>query len=146
VRARTPEKYVYTSNLLVRRDVFEAEGFDERFTGWGWEDVEWGMRVAARFGVTHIDNTATHLGLDTAEALLGKYEQSLTNFQRILQLHPDIVRGYPSYRLSRALKVLPARKVWRDALKQLALSRAPLSLRVAAAKIFRAGLYAEAEG
>ena len=36
-RALTPEKYVYTSNLLVRRDVFTAEAFDPGFSGWGWE-------------------------------------------------------------------------------------------------------------
>jgi hypothetical protein len=45
-RAREPEKHVFTSNLLVRRDVFETIGFDESFAGWGWEDVEWAMRVA----------------------------------------------------------------------------------------------------
>ncbi|MEC8533477.1 MAG: glycosyltransferase, partial [Pseudomonadota bacterium] len=31
-RAKTPEKYVYTSNLLVRRDVFAVESFDPGFT------------------------------------------------------------------------------------------------------------------
>src|SRR5690606_17878433 len=51
LRARTPEKYVYTSNLLVRRDVFDSEGFDGEFSGWGWEDVEWAMRVARRHTV-----------------------------------------------------------------------------------------------
>ena len=32
-RRKHPEKYVFTSNLLVRRDVFEAEGFDSGFIG-----------------------------------------------------------------------------------------------------------------
>ena len=67
-RAKQPEKYVYTSNLLVRRDVFAAEAFDPGFSGWGWEDVEWAMRVSRRFEVVHIDNPATHLEL-TAEEL-----------------------------------------------------------------------------
>ena len=72
VRARQPEKYVYTSNLLVRRDVFAAEAFDPGFTGWGWEDVEWAMRVSQRFRVLHVDNPATHMGLDTVADLAGR--------------------------------------------------------------------------
>ena len=62
--ATAPEKYVFTSNLLIRRDVFDAEPFDAGFVGWGWEDVEWGMRVSRRHPIAHIDNPATHLGLD----------------------------------------------------------------------------------
>ena len=47
-RRKAPEKYVFTSNLLIRRDIFETEPFDASFVGWGWEDVEWGMRVSRR--------------------------------------------------------------------------------------------------
>ena len=143
-RMKMPEKYVWTSNLLVRRDVFAAEQFDEGFQGWGWEDTEWGVRVAARYGVIHVDNQATHLGLDTASALAAKYEQSPANFARMLARHPDTARRFPSYRLARALKAAPARGVWRPILKQLALADgAPLAARVVAMKLFRAALYAE---
>ncbi|WP_305793639.1 glycosyltransferase family A protein [Caulobacter sp. S45] len=144
LRQRMPEKYVWTSNLLVRRDVFERERFDEAFQGWGWEDTEWGVRVAARYGVRHIDNQATHLGLDTASALAGKYEQSPSNFARILARHPRAVRRFPSYRLARFLKAVPGRSAWRPMLRRLALEeRAPLSSRVAAMKLYRAALYAD---
>jgi glycosyltransferase involved in cell wall biosynthesis len=143
-RRRSPEKYVFTSNLLIRRDIFEAEPFDDAFTGWGWEDVEWGMRVSRRHQILHIDNPATHLGLDTASALAGKYEQSAPNFARMLAQHPGVVRGYPSYRLARALKALPAVKHWRGLLKWTALHpAAPLIARVLALKAYRAALYAE---
>ena len=143
-RRLQPEKYVYTSNLLVRRTVFETEAFDETFSGWGWEDVEWGMRVARRFGVAHIDNPATHLGLDTARALAGKYEQSALNFARVIARHPEVISTYPSYRLARALKRLPAIKTWRGLLKWTAIHPvAPLTARVFALKAYRAALYAE---
>jgi glycosyltransferase involved in cell wall biosynthesis len=143
-RALQPEKYVFTSNLLVRRDVFEAEGFDEGFTGWGWEDVEWGMRVAARFGVTHIDNPATHLGLDTAETLARKYAQSTANFARVLAKHPQVIARYPSYRVAKALRTLPGHRLLGRACRGLALSEhLPTPLRVAAMKLHRAALYAE---
>jgi len=145
VRALAPEKYVFTSNLLVRRDVFEAEAFDEGFRGWGWEDVEWGARVSRRFPILHIDNPATHLGLDTPEVLAGKYEQSVQNFARLAARHPDLVSSYPSFKAAKLFKTWPGVPRWRGLLKQLALSSViPLPLRVMAMKAYRAALYAEA--
>ena len=143
-RSLMPEKYVWTSNLLVRRDVFAAERFDEAFQGWGWEDTEWGVRVAAHYGVVHIDNQATHLGLDTAAHLIAKYEQSPANFARMLARHPTATRRFPSYRVARLLRRAPGRTLWRPMLKRLALAeRAPIPARVAAMKLYRAALYAE---
>lgn len=144
-RRQTPEKYVFTSNLLVRRDVFEAEAFDGAFTGWGWEDVEWAMRVSRRFPITHIDNTATHLGLDRAGVIAAKYEQSAANFARVVAGHRDIVSTYPSYRVAKLLSRVPLRTVWRPWLKLTALADAlPLRLRALAMRLYRAALYAEA--
>jgi glycosyltransferase involved in cell wall biosynthesis len=144
-RARSPEKHVFTSNLLVRRDVFEAIGFDEGFAGWGWEDVEWAMRVARLHPIVHIDNSASHLGLDTAPALAAKYEQSAANFARVVAGHLEVVRDYPSYRVARALKPLPLRTTWRPMLKALALTEAaPTPLRAFALRLYRAALYSDA--
>jgi glycosyltransferase involved in cell wall biosynthesis len=143
-RALAPEKHVFTSNLMIRRDVFDSESFDEAFAGWGWEDVEWGMRVARRWPIRHIDNTATHLGLDAAPALIGKYEQSAANFARVVAAHREVVSTYPSYRAAQALKRAPLPTVWRPALKQLALAAwAPIDMRAFAARLYRAALYAE---
>ena len=137
-------KSVASSNLLVRRDVLEAEPFDDGFRGWGWEDVDWGARVAALHGVLHPDIPARHLGLDTPEALAAKYEQSPPNFARLLQRQPELVRSFPSYRMARALRGWPARGPLRRGLKALALARsAPLPMRVGAMKLYRAALYAE---
>lgn len=144
VRARAPAKSVASSNLLVRRDVLQAERFDDGFRGWGFEDVDWGARVDARYGVAHPDIPARHLGLDTPEALAAKYAQSPPNFARLLSRHPALVRGFPSYRAARALRRLPARGALRRGLKAAALSRSvPLALRVGAMKLWRAALYAE---
>ena len=144
-RRQTPEKYVFTSNLLVRRDVFETEAFDEGFAGWGWEDVEWAMRVSRKHDILHIDNTATHLGLDRAAALAAKYEQSAQNFARVVAAHHDIVSTYPSYRAARLLKRAPLRQLWRPMLKLTALADAlPVALRAFAMRLYRASLYVEA--
>ena len=144
-RARTPEKYVYTSNLLVRRDVFEAEAFDAEFAGWGWEDVEWAMRVARRFRVIHLDNPATHLGLESADRLAGKYEQSVANFARVVDRHPDFVSRYPSYKAACLFKATPGVKRWRGLFKQAALNESlPVRARAFSLRLYRAALYAEA--
>jgi hypothetical protein len=146
VRNLEPEKHVFTSNLLVRRDVFDAEAFDETFSGWGWEDVEWAMRVSRRYPIAHIDNTATHLGLDTAPALAAKYEQSAANFARVVAEHLPLVERYPSYKVARLLKYVPLRGAWRPVLKALALASdpTPLAARALAMRLYRAALYAEA--
>jgi len=144
VRARQPGKYVFTSNLLVRRDVFAAEAFDPDFTGWGWEDTEWGMRVAIQYGVIQVENTATHLGLDTTAMLARKYEQSVANFRRVLIRHPEVVRTYPSYRVARMLRRLPLSFLWRPCMKRIALSGLlPAKIRAFALRLYRAALYAE---
>lgn len=144
-RARQPEKYVFTSNLLVRRDVFDAETFDAGFTGWGWEDVEWAMRVSRRFEVVHLDNPATHMGLDTVEALAAKYEQSAPNFARVAGRHPDFVSAYPSYRVARALKAVPGLATVRPLFKGIARAAfLPTALRSFSLRLYRAALYAEA--
>lgn len=145
VRAETPEKYVYTSNLLVRRDVFDSEGFDPAFTGWGWEDVEWAMRVSRRYPVLHIDNPATHMGLDTVQALAAKYEQSAPNFARVIAKHPDIISGYASFKAARLLKTVPGLSLVTPAIKAVAsLDALPVALRAFALRLYRAALYARA--
>ncbi len=143
-RSRQPEKHIFTSNLLVRRDVFESEAFASDFTGWGWEDTEWGLRVSRRYPIRHIDNTATHLGLDTTEALIAKYDQSVQNFARISSRHPDLIGAYAVHRAARMMKRLPGRPLLRALARNAALSTAlPTAWRAFALRLYRAALYAE---
>ncbi|MBN9319936.1 MAG: glycosyltransferase family 2 protein [Caulobacterales bacterium] len=144
-RALQPEKHVFTSNLMVRRAVFETVAFDEGFSGWGWEDVEWAMRVAARWPIAHVDNPASHLGLDRAATIAAKYEQSAANFARVVAAHREVVSSYPSYKVARLLRLVPARGLWRPMIKAVALADlAPIPLRAFSMRLYRAALYAEA--
>jgi hypothetical protein len=145
LRSKAPEKFVFTSNLLISREVFEAESFDEGFKGWGWEDVEWGVRVSRKHPILHIDNTATHLGLDPARIIALKYEQSAANFARLLRSHPDIVQRYPTYRVAQLMKKVPLGALWRPTLKAVALAeRAPLGLRAFCMRLYRVAVTAQA--
>jgi glycosyltransferase involved in cell wall biosynthesis len=144
-RSLAPEKYVYTSNLLVQRRVFEAVRFDENFTGYGWEDVEWALRASQAFPILHIDNSASHLGLDPAPMMAAKFEQSAANFERMVQGHRALVETFPIYSAAKLLKRLPLRGVWRPMIKATALADAlPVRLRAFAMRLYRAALYAEA--
>lgn len=143
-RAREPGRYVFTSNILVHKALLREVAFDDGFAGWGWEDVDWGLRVAATHRVLHIENPATHLGLDSTPALLEKYGGSGANFARLAARHPDAAAAMPLWRVAQRLKWLPARGLWTGLTRWLASrSGAPLALRLLSLKTYRALRYAE---
>lgn len=143
-RRTAPGRYVFTSNILIHRTVLDNVGFDEGFTGWGWEDVDWGLRVAERYPVIHIDNTATHLGLDTAPVLLDKFGGSGANFARMAARHPQAAEAMPLYRMARLARRLPLRSACRRLARAgAASSLLPLGLRLALLKSYRAIAYSE---
>ena len=145
VRATDAGRYVFTSNVLVHRDVMMVVPFDDGFTGWGWEDVDWGLRAARRFPIHHIDNTASHLGLETAPQLLRKYAGSAENFLRIVRQHPDAMGRTALFKAAWRLSRLPGRSILRGVSRILASlpSFVPVKLRLLGLKLFRACVYAE---
>ncbi len=143
-RSAAPGRYVFTSNILVHADILHEVEFDDGFTGWGWEDVDWGLSVADRFKVTHIQNTATHLGLDSTEAILRKYGTSGANFAHLASRHPTEVARMPLYRMARRLRKIPLKPLWREGANWGARqSWLPLNLRLNCLKLYRAVCYAE---
>ena len=145
-RSADPGRFVFTSNLLIHRDVLGAVAFDDGYKGWGWEDVDWGLTVAQQFPVRHIDNTATHLGLDTDNALLAKYGGSAQNFARLVERHPDSARSMALYRHACRLRRLGVlRAPLAKACHVLAKSTfIPGAVRLTALKFYRALIYAGA--
>lgn len=145
VRSAQPEKYVFTSNLLVKSEVFARNMFDEDFTGWGWEDVEWAIRICEQHPILHRDIPATHLGLDTVAQLMEKYRQSADNFARIVARHPAFVAGYPSFRVAKFIRALSLQKPVIQLAAGIARSEfIPARLRALSLRFYRAALYAQA--
>lgn len=145
-RARNPAQTVATANLLVRRDFLHATPFDDGFVGWGFEDVDWALTAAAHAPILHIDNPATHAGLDDVDALMRKSAQAGANFARLAAKHPRQVRRFAAHRIARVLKLAPARRILRDVLAWLArdpMALAPMRVRSTAFKLYRASHYAE---
>jgi glycosyltransferase involved in cell wall biosynthesis len=144
-RRKAPGRYVFSSNILVHRDVLKACPFDEGFAGWGWEGLDWGLKVEARFPVMHIDNPATHLGLESDRALMARYAASGANFARFVWRHPEHTETMSLYRAVVRARRLPFRKLFRAVAGGLAASRLlPTALRGRALKAWRALVYAEA--
>lgn len=145
IRSQAPGRYVFSSNVLLHRLVLEAAPFDESFAGWGWEDTDWGLRAQRWFPIHHIDNTAIHLGLDTDEALMGKYAKSGKNFALVTKRHPLEAAKMPLFRMAKRFKRLPFRKTLIRFTSAIARMRLlPVSLRGYALKTWRALIYAEA--
>lgn len=146
-RARDPGRYVFTSNLLVHRAVLGAVAFDPGFRGWGWEDVDWGLRVAERFSVQHIDNTAAHHGLIMNDALIRRFETSGQNYARLLSRHPQACSRMALTRAMRIAGRLPFPGVLAGAFRLLArdpVGITPMGIRLHALKWLRALRYAQA--
>ncbi len=144
-RQQSPGRYVFSSNVVAHRTVVDMIPFDEAFSGWGWEDTDWGIRASRYFPVRHIDNTATHLGLDADAVLMSKYARSGENFARLVKAHPDEARNMPLFRMAHRLRGLPLRGTARSFAGWTARTRLlPLALRGRALKAWRALVYAEA--
>jgi glycosyltransferase involved in cell wall biosynthesis len=144
-RSVAPGRYVFSSNVLVHRLVLDACPFDQRFAAWGWEDTDWGLRAQQWFPVRHIDNTATHMGLDTDKALIAKYASSGQNFVLMTTRHRDEAVKMPLYRMAKRMRRMPLRKQLTGLARKLAQFRLlPLAMRGRALKAWRAMVYAEA--
>ncbi len=144
LRSKEPGRFVFTSNILVHRKILETVSFSADFVGWGWEDVDWGLRVAKVFPIIHIENTATHLGLDSDDGLIKKYEGSGPNFALLVSRNLVSMRGTPLYRISRMLRPIPGLRSIQEVAKGIARQRAlPIGLRLFALKLFRSAVYAE---
>ena len=143
-RQLQPGLNLYSCNVLVHRRALQECPFDTGFSGWGWEDVDWGLRLEARFPIIHIDNPCSHMGLDEDDVLLAKYSQGAANFARLADHHPHALRASSLLRAARALRALPLRPLLVPYLKSIVTSGLPVDLRGRVLKLWRALVYADA--
>lgn len=145
LRRQDPAKYAYASNLLVRREVMLAYGFDERFSGWGWEDVELAYRLAERFQIVHIENPVVHAGFQTSRELVQRWMQSIHNFRLLCAIHPRRAATLNVYRASVLLTKLPGLRPLRNLLERVVLQESrlvPLVVRYWSFRLLCAVIYA----
>jgi glycosyltransferase involved in cell wall biosynthesis len=107
LRNRQPWRYLFTSNILLRRTILDVIRFDSRFSGYGFEDIEWAIRLGKFYEITHIENSCSHMGLMTKPEAYAKMSQSIENYALLLSLHPEITAGSSATKAVSLLKVLP---------------------------------------
>lgn len=107
VRRKTPWRYIFTSNILLRREIMNSVKFDSRFTGYGFEDIEWGIRLAESFTVEHIDNTCSHLGVMRKEEVLVRMREATDNYVLLFSLYPQKTGSVGALGLARRLRCFP---------------------------------------
>ncbi len=107
VRNSAPWRYLFTSNVMVRRDIVETLCFDPRFTGYGFEDIEWGIRLGKKYTMLHIDNTCTHMGVMDKQQVFSRMRDSIQNYALLLSLHPSTADNAGAAGLAGYFKHLP---------------------------------------
>jgi hypothetical protein len=144
-RERKAAQSVASANLLVRRAFLNQLPFDNGFIGWGFEDTDWALTAARHTPILHVDNPATHAGLDDVETLMRKSAEAGPNFARLAAKHPQVKR-FSAHRIARALQFAPMRAQLRNLFAWLArdpMGAAPMRVRRVAFKLYRASHYAE---
>lgn len=89
-----PWRYVITSNILINSRIFQTFPIDNNFEAYGYEDTEWGIRLMKASDIVHIDNTVSHLGLETKQNLLSKVFTSTENFHKLVNKHNAILKTW----------------------------------------------------
>lgn len=145
-RSRRPAQSTASANLLVKRAFLAKHPFDDGFTGWGFEDVDWALNVSRYIEILHVDNPATHVGLDDLATLMRKSAEAGPNFARLASKHPNQVKRFAAHRVARALRVTPGLRAQRRFYAWLArdpIGATPMGIRTTALKLLRASHYAE---
>jgi hypothetical protein len=81
-RNTNPNGNALTSNILIKKNVFLSNKFDESITKYGYEDLVFLSDLKKKgFVVKHIDNPTYHLGLETSQQFLNKTKIALENLK-----------------------------------------------------------------
>lgn len=107
VRNAMPWRHILTSNVMVRKHVYRAVPFNEQFIGYGYEDIEWGIRLAKQWSILHIDNTASHLGLISKATAHEKMHQAVPNYLLLRRQYPAAFAVSTVGKLAQTLTILP---------------------------------------
>lgn len=79
-RNKNPYRFLFTSNMLLNKGVFNETSFNESLTGYGYEDVLFGNSIRdLGHKVLHINNPVYHLHIEENKVFVDKTKQGLAN-------------------------------------------------------------------
>lgn len=90
-RNSRPYQAFRTTNFMISKEVKEKVRFDERFRGYGYEDVMYGKNLKEQgFTIAHIDNPVTYTKFEDNATYLKKIREAMTT----LSLFSNELQGY----------------------------------------------------
>ncbi len=111
--------HFYTSNISLKRELIGNERFSEKFTGWGFEDTEFGYRLTKKgMQMVYDENCEVlHDHKQTLESVIKNTRNSRTNAKTFETLHPEI-KILPEHRSKCFIKISVILKVmiWMSAI------------------------------
>jgi len=107
IRNKNPWKWIFTANVMVRRSILKIAPFDAGFIGYGYEDIEWGMRLSHHGKIIHVNNSVTHLGLLDKCVYHKKMISSLDNLVKLVLIHPVDSMDLQVVIFAKKIRVLP---------------------------------------
>lgn len=85
-RNTNPNGNALTSNILIQKQLFISNKFDESITKYGYEDLVFLSDLKKKgILVKHINNPTYHLGLETSQQFLDKTKTALENLKSITE-------------------------------------------------------------
>ena len=86
-------KYFYTANISLKTTLLQSEKFSEKFSGWGFEDIELGYRLFKKYQMKLFyseKSSAEHDHSQVPENIKSKTIQARKNAKIMENLHPEI--------------------------------------------------------
>ena len=109
VRNEKPNSRALTSNLLIKKELFLENLFDNSITKYGYEDLVFLSDLEKKeILVKHIDNTTYHLGLETSLQFLEKTKIALENLILLEKENKIDILNVRIIRFSTFLKAIKA--------------------------------------
>ncbi len=85
-RNRTPYRYFFTSNVAIKKNVFQNIHFNENLKSYGYEDLLLGNEMRTEgLKVLHINNPVYHLNIENNADFINKTKQGLKNLLLLKQ-------------------------------------------------------------
>jgi glycosyltransferase involved in cell wall biosynthesis len=110
-RNEKPNLRAFTSNLLIKKEIFLQYPFDATITNYGYEDLCFlSVLKTKNIKVSHIDNPTFHLNLETSILFLEKTRTAIENLVYIINSSkfPDIESKINSvYSILKKLRLVP---------------------------------------
>jgi glycosyltransferase involved in cell wall biosynthesis len=88
IRKKNPNKYFFTSNFLIEKEVFKTVIFEETLKKYGREDLLFSLKlIKSDYKIEHLENEVYHLGIDENKVFVAKTKKAMENLVFLEEEH-----------------------------------------------------------